>query len=180
MIRGFKVLIFSIILLLTFTTSRAQGKSTRSELPKSWEMMDKEKDGYYGINLDKAYEFLKSKDLKSKTIVVAVIDTGVDTLQEDLKDILWVNPKEIPGNGIDDDHNGYVDDVHGWNFLGNKDGRNVTDDASEEARVYYKYKQRFEDKDFDKSSLKEEEKDTYAEWAKAKKKVMGSETESSG
>jgi len=175
--RGFKVLIFSATLLITYTTTRAQGKSAHAELPKSWEMMDKEKDGYYGISLDTAYGFLRSKGLKSKTITVAVIDTGIDTLQEDLKDILWVNPKEIPGNGIDDDHNGYVDDVHGWNFLGNKDGRNVTDDASEEGRVYYKYKQRFEDKDFDKSSLKEDEKETYSMWTKAKKKIMGADTE---
>ena len=80
--------------------------------------------GYYGISLDKAYDFLK--DRKSKTVVVAVIDSGVDTLQEDLKPILWHNPGEIPGNGIDDDHNGYVDDVYGWNFIGGKDGRMFT------------------------------------------------------
>jgi cell wall-associated protease len=179
MTRGLKVLILSVATLITFTATRAQGKSARAELPKSWEMMDKAKDGYFGISLDTAYGFLKAKGLKSKTIIVAVIDTGIDTLQEDLKDVLWVNPKEIPGNGIDDDHNGYIDDVHGWNFLGNKDGRNVTDDASEEARIYYKYKQRFEDKDFDKSTLKEDEKDTYTMWAKAKKKIMGPDTEAS-
>jgi cell wall-associated protease len=179
MTRGLKVLILSVAPLITFTATRAQGKSARAELPKSWEMMDKAKDGYFGISLDTAYGFLKAKGLKSKTVIVAVIDTGIDTLQEDLKDVLWVNPKEIPGNGIDDDHNGYIDDVHGWNFLGNKDGRNVTDDASEEARIYYKYKQRFEDKDFDKSTLKEDEKDTYTMWAKAKKKIMGPDTEAS-
>ncbi len=76
----------------------------------------------YGISLDKAYKFLKNR--KPKTVVVAVIDSGVDTTQEDLKPILWHN-REIPGNGIDDDHNGYVDDVYGWNFIGGKDGRNL-------------------------------------------------------
>ena len=50
--------------------------------------------------------------------MVAVIDSGVDTLHEDLKEVLWRNPKEIPGNGIDDDKNGYVDDIYGWNFIG--------------------------------------------------------------
>ena len=100
----------------------AQGTSAKTELPKGWHLLDKEKDGYYGISVNKAYEFAKLKKLKSKTVLVAVIDSGVDTLHEDLKDILWTNTKEIPGNGIDDDHNGYVDDIHGWNFIGGKDG----------------------------------------------------------
>ncbi|HVY75842.1 MAG TPA: hypothetical protein VG890_13480, partial [Puia sp.] len=122
-----------VLSLLTISLSTlAQGTSSKNELPKGWHLLDKEKDGVYGISLDKAYEFLRIKNLKSKPVLVAVIDSGVDTLQEDLKDILWVNPGEIPGNGIDDDHNGYVDDVHGWNFIGGKDGRNVKDDSQEE------------------------------------------------
>src|SRR6201989_3043381 len=72
------------------------------ELPKNWHQMDLKTDGYYGISLNQAYQFLKGK--KSKTVVVATIDSGADTLQRDLSSILWVNPKEIPGNGIDDDH----------------------------------------------------------------------------
>jgi hypothetical protein len=58
----------------------------------------------------------KIKKLKSTPVIVAVIDSGIDTTHEDLRPVLWVNSKEIPGNGIDDDKNGYVDDVHGWNF----------------------------------------------------------------
>ena len=84
----------------------AQGTSVKAELPKGWHLLDKEKDGFYGISVNRAYDFAKLKKLKSKTVLVAVIDSGVDTLHEDLKDILWVNPKEIPGNGADDDHNG--------------------------------------------------------------------------
>src|ERR1700743_16204 len=106
----------------------AQGTSAKTELPKGWHLLDKEKDGFYGISVNRAYDFAKLKKLKSKTVLVAVIDSGVDTLHEDLKDILWVNPKETPGNGIDDDHNGYVDDIHGWNFIGGKDGSNATED----------------------------------------------------
>src|SRR5687768_13605176 len=102
----------SLVAGLTFTTFAQQ-------LPKDWHLRDREKDGIYGISLEKAYEFVK--DRKSKTVIVAVIDSGIDTTHEDLKPILWTNAKEIPGNGIDDDRNGYVDDVHGWNFIGGRD-----------------------------------------------------------
>jgi cell wall-associated protease len=161
-----------IIVLVNFTV-KAQGTSVKKDLPQNWHLLDKQEDGFYGISLSKAYEFVQSKNLKSKQVIVAVIDAGVDTLHEDLKNILWTNPKEIPGNGIDDDHNGYVDDVHGWNFLGNKDGTNVTDDCGEDARVYYHYKTKFETPGFNPSSLKGDEKEKYQMWAEAKKRVMG-------
>jgi subtilisin family serine protease len=108
-----------LILLPSFHSLSAQ-TSTRvksGEVPKGWHTLDREKDGYYGISLNKAYDFIQSKKLKGKTVVVAVIDSGIDTTHEDLKEIIWHNPGEIPGNGIDDDKNGYVDDVNGWNFL---------------------------------------------------------------
>jgi len=108
---------------------------------------------------------------------VAVIDSGVDTLQEDLVHILWTNPGEIPGNGIDDDHNGYVDDIHGWNFIGGKEGKNVKDDSQEEGRVYYKYKEAFENKKIRLDSLNDETRDEYEMWVKAKKKIMGDGSE---
>ena len=82
-------------------------------------------------------------------------------LQEDLVHILWTNPGEIPGNGIDDDHNGYVDDIHGWNFIGGKDGRNVKDDSQEEGRVYYKYKNQFDNKKIRMDSMSAECRDHY-------------------
>ncbi|MGB5029187.1 MAG: peptidase S8, partial [Chitinophagaceae bacterium] len=105
----------------------------KDEVPKGWHMLDKASSGYNGISVDKAYEFIKTKKLKSNTVIVAVIDSGIDTLHEDLKTVLWKNPKEIPGNGIDDDKNGYVDDIHGWNFLGGRDGRSVDKDSYEAA-----------------------------------------------
>jgi subtilisin family serine protease len=154
-------------------TLLAQGTSAKTELPKGWHLLDKEKDGFYGISVNKAYEFAKQKKLKSKTVLVAVIDSGVDTLHEDLKDVLWTNPKEIPGNGIDDDHNGYVDDIHGWNFIGGKDGTNVKDDSQEEARVYYAFKKRFDVPGLDTTSFTIDDKDEYHEWLKARKTILG-------
>jgi len=164
--------------LVAFSVSTlAQGTYSKSELVKGWHLLDKEKDGVYGISLDKAYDFLRLKNLKSRPVVVAVIDSGVDTLQEDLVHIFWTNPEEIPGNGIDDDHNGYVDDVHGWNFIGGKDGSNVKDDSQEEGRVYYRYKYKFENKKIRTDSLDNSSREEYEMWIKARKKIMGEGTE---
>lgn len=151
----------------------AQGTSAKKDLPKGWHLLDKEKDGFYGISLSKAYEFAHQRKLKSKTVIVAVIDSGVDTLHEDLKDILWTNPGEIPGNGIDDDHNGYVDDVHGWNFIGGKDGKNVKDDSQEEARVFYMFKSKFDVPNLDTVTLSPDDRESYHWWLKARKTIMG-------
>ena len=135
------------IVLATFITPAfAQQKDL-----KGWQYLDPKTDGYNGISLLQAYQFLNGK--KPKPVVVAVIDSGVDTAHEDLKNILWHNPKEIPGNGIDDDHNGYVDDVYGWNFLGNKNGQNLVKDVDERTRVYYDFKDKFSGKNVDTSSM---------------------------
>jgi len=158
--------------LLTTLQPFAQGTSYKN-VPKGWHLMDKEKDGYYGISLDKAYEFVHAKKLKSKTVIVAVIDSGVDTLHEDLKGILWTNPKEIPGNGIDDDNNGYVDDVYGWNFIGGKDGRNVKEDSYEASRVYYRYKDLYSGKKVDTAAMNDDEKEQYKMWQKSRANIEG-------
>ncbi|WP_131537919.1 S8 family peptidase [Pedobacter nototheniae] len=87
----------------------------------NWQNLDLKTDTIFGISTDKAYkELLKGK--KSTKVIVAVNDGGVDAQHEDLKRIMWVNTKEIPGNGIDDDKNGYIDDVNGWNFIGGPKG----------------------------------------------------------
>lgn len=147
--------------------------SKSGDLPHGWHLLDKAKDGYNGISLPEAYDFVKSKGLASKTVLVAVIDSGVDTLHEDLKSVLWNNPGEIPGNGIDDDHNGYVDDVHGWNFIGGKDGRNVKQDSYEGARVYHALKAKYTSATIDTAALQGDSLEEYKTWLKAKKKVEG-------
>jgi cell wall-associated protease len=92
--------------------------------PQFWHQKDLKKDGIPGISLDKFYNENKKK-LKLKSIIVAVIDTQIDINHEDLQDQIWTNPKEIPNNNIDDDHNGYIDDVNGWNFVGTKSGNYI-------------------------------------------------------
>ncbi len=82
----------------------------------NWQHLDLATDSIPGMSVNKAYDFLKGK--KSTTVVVGVVDSGSDLKHEDLVDVAWVNTKEIAGNGIDDDKNGYVDDINGWNFLG--------------------------------------------------------------
>jgi len=114
---------------------------TAPEPPKNWHELDLKTDSFYGISLKQAYRFLDGK--KSKTVIVAIIDGGLDTAQKDLKSILWVNTEEIPDNGIDDDHNGYTDDINGWNFLGGKDGKADFTETAEEVREYFKLKDKY-------------------------------------
>lgn len=93
------------------------GALTENEL-KRWSHLDLVKDSIPGMSVDKVYsELLKGKT--STPVIVGIVDSGVDIEHEDLKSVIWTNKNEIPGNKIDDDKNGYVDDVHGWNFLGN-------------------------------------------------------------
>src|SRR6478752_3772311 len=84
---------------------------------KRWSHLELSKDSIPGMSVDKAYSELL-KDKKGKTVIVGIVDSGVDIEHEDLKSVIWTNKKEIAGNGIDDDKNGYIDDIHGWNFLG--------------------------------------------------------------
>src|SRR6188472_3628883 len=135
-VSGFVMMALALVSTTTFSQT-----SVKEPLPNGWYLQDFKENGVNGISLDKAYQFVKGK--KSKTVLVAVIDSGVDTLHEDLKSILWHNPGEIPGNGIDDDKNGYVDDIYGWNFLGGRDGRNVEKDSYEAARVYHGLKSKW-------------------------------------
>ena len=166
-----KISILVSAALLFGTAGFSQESNT--EIPKNWHQLDKDSTGYYGISLNKAYNFLKTKKIKSKQVLVAVIDSGIDTLHEDLKPILWTNTKEIPGNGIDDDNNGYIDDIHGWNFLGGKDGRSVKEDSYEGARVYHKLKSKYATSIPDESAVSPEEKAQIEMYKKAEQHVVG-------
>lgn len=130
----------------------------------NWFNKDYSTDKVTGVSTERTYnELLKGKE--SKTVVVAVIDGGVDINHEDLKDIIWINEDEIPGNGIDDDKNGYIDDVNGWNFIGNDKGENVNEDNLEVTRIYRAYKDKYADKK--ESDISDSEKKAFEMYKKS-------------
>lgn len=138
-------------LLLTSMLLNAQS----AKRPDNWFNLDATTNQVNGVSTERAYKELL-KDKKSTTIIVGVIDSGVDYEHEDLKPVMWVNTGEIPGNGIDDDNNGYIDDVHGWNFIGGKDGKSVEYDNLEMTRLMRKLKGKYEGKTVSDFSSKEE------------------------
>lgn len=108
-----RILALSLVASIPFIANAQQ--------KENWQNLDLKTDSVFGISTEKAYkELLKGK--KSTPVIVAVLDGGVDLNHEDLKRVIWTNKKEIAGNGKDDDKNGYVDDMHGWNFLGGAKG----------------------------------------------------------
>ena len=135
-----KRIIFSILISTFFLQSYAQELKTKA----NWQNLDFEKDGIRGMSVERAYSELL-KDKKSTPVIVAVIDGGTDVKHEDLKDKLWTNTKEIAGNGKDDDKNGFIDDINGWDFLGGKDGTDVNHEQLEMTRVLKRLKDKFGD-----------------------------------
>lgn len=164
--------ILSLILMVCSLTLAAQGVAP----PKNWFNLDPVENKVNGVSTEKAYEYLKGK--ASKTVIVAVIDSGIDILHEDLKDVVWVNEDEIPNNGIDDDKNGYIDDVHGWNFIGGKDGENVDKDSYALARAYKRLKPIYEGKS--KSDFKKKELAGFEYWEEVKTEFEKAANESAG
>ncbi|KIO54001.1 S8 family peptidase [Flavobacterium hibernum] len=130
---------------------------------KRWSQLDLLKDSIPGMSVDRAYaELLQGK--KGVKVIVGIVDSGVDIEHEDLQGMIWTNPKEIPGNGIDDDKNGFIDDVHGWNFLGNAVHENLEmtrivkkgDDGSPEYKeALAQYTKKYEDALKDKEQVDE-------------------------
>jgi len=132
---------------------------------KAWAAADLVADTIPGMSVDKAYaELLKNR--KGQKVIVGVIDSGVDIEHEDLKSVIWTNKGEIPGNGKDDDKNGYIDDIHGWNFLGDIVGENM-----EYVRYLKKLGPKFDGKA--ESSISASDRADYAIYKKAKAEYEG-------
>jgi len=152
-----------LALLISISFSFAQETNL-----EGWHMKDPS-EGIYGVGAEKAYELLK--DRKPTKVVVAILDSGVDTDHEDLEGNIWVNPNEIAGNGIDDDKNGYVDDINGWNFLGNAEGQNLDAANLEITRIYRKLAPRFQEVESKKDVAKEDRAD-YEQFKNAEKEIL--------
>jgi subtilisin family serine protease len=142
---------------------------------QNWHWKDYNEQKVHGISLYQAYQKLAGLSKKPSPIIVAVMDGGVDTSNLEIKPLLWANPKEIAGNGIDDDRNGYIDDVHGWNFIGGKDGRNINKAADEKSRVYHRFKKIYEGKEIDEDTLTATQKKEYENWKQAALEIEFSE-----
>ncbi len=132
-----------LLIALSFTTVSQGQNSLKDWYHKS-----------HGVSVDKTYNELL-KDRAGQEVIVAIIDSGVDIQHEDLYANIWVNDDEIPGNGIDDDKNGYIDDIHGWNFIGGPDGSNVGPETYEATRLYAQLRPKYENIDSTKLNGKE-------------------------
>lgn len=132
---------FLTLLLINISFIGFTQTSDNKKPKENWFNLDFKSDGVFGISTERAYSELLKK-LKSSPVIVAVIDGGIDEEHEDLKDNMWINPNEIPNNGIDDDKNGYVDDVFGWNFIGSTKS-NVHYDNLELIRLINKYNPKY-------------------------------------
>lgn len=125
-----------------FISTLSFSQTSQQDYPaKNWFNQDVKEENANGVSTNEAYQYLKGKS--SATVLVAIIDSGIDIDHEDLKDVIWTNPGEIAGNNIDDDGNGYVDDIHGWNFIGGVDGFNVGPANFEVTREYRRLKDKY-------------------------------------
>ncbi len=135
----------AIFYLFFLCSQNIFGQLSEKANAKDWLALDPKVDSIAGISLYKAYDLLKNRS--SQTIIVAVIDNGVDIDHEDLENVIWTNKREIPDNGIDDDNNGYIDDVHGWNFRGSNDGTIICNEQAGATQIYLAWRNRFENAD---------------------------------
>ena len=163
-----KKVLIAAAFLASFSFAFAQDKMQNNDL-KTWYHKDFSTTNVYGVNTDNAYKFLESKGLKPRTIVVGVLDSGVEVDHPGLINNMWKNPNEIPNNGIDDDKNGYVDDIYGWNFIGGKTA-DVDADNLEVTRMVKKYQPIFEGTDSAKNRANQAKMpEEYAIYQKSKK-----------
>ena len=163
-----KTRVFTILFLLF-------GLNSFSQNNPYWYWKDMATDSVHGISLKQAYQTAATLANKPTPIIVAVLDGGIDTNHTALKPLLWKNNKEIPNNKIDDDKNGYIDDVYGWNFLGGKDGRNIDKAADEKSRIYHQYKNLYAGKTIDTNSLNKVQKKQFQTWKKTEQEIEFSE-----
>jgi len=154
--------LFTLALFVMAILSAQAQQLTKEQ---DWHNQDLKENKVMGVSANKAYaELLTGKT--PKPIIVAIIDSGTEIEHPDLVENIWVNEKEIAGNGIDDDANGYIDDINGWSFLGNAKGEHITRETSELTRLYKKYSEKFQNVNL--ANLSEADKKEYTQFEKIK------------
>lgn len=154
--------------LLLSSASLLWGQNAAPKAPENWFNLDWTQDGVPGVSTEKTYSTLLNGK-KGQPVIVAVIDGGVEATHEDLKSVMWANSREVPGNRKDDDGNGYIDDIYGWNFIGNPNGENVHQDLLEMTRVFVALDAKYNGKD--RNSLSAKEKKEYDKYQKLAESV---------
>ncbi len=152
------------------TASGSAPETDLTSAPQDWFHSSRTDRNLPGLGTETAYETLLNDRTPRDTVTVAIIDSGVDIDHEDLRAERWTNADEIPGNNKDDDNNGYVDDVHGWNFIGGPDGENVSADTYELTRLYVDLRDRFAG--VDSASVPAEDRDAYRRFQKIERKFQ--------
>lgn len=169
--------LFFILILLGCSSSKELSSGVENEIEttdlpikltaaEDWHLTTPDFDLYIGTGVKMAYTELLANKEPNQEVIVAIIDSGTDIDHEDLKGNVWVNEDEIAGNGIDDDGNGYIDDIHGWNFIGGPNGESVDEDTYEVTRLYVELSSQFAD--VDTSSLTMEQKNQFKYYLKIK------------
>jgi cell wall-associated protease len=180
MLKLFKPFALAASLLLiygcgTSISTQAQPIQVNSTIPqkvaeltedqlKNWFHLDLMKDTIPGMSVQRTYDEI-IKNRKGQTVIVGVIDSGIDIEHEDLKNVIWTNPGEIPGNGIDDDGNGYIDDIHGWNFLGD-----IVGEQMEYVRIMLRLAPKYEN--VTKSDVNPADLEEYTLYLKAREEYL--------
>ncbi len=153
----------------------ARASEMSKEEVQNWPHMNVYSDSIPGMSLAKAYEFVKDK--KGQTVIVGVIDSGVDIEHADLKNVAWTNEDEIVNNGKDDDNNGYIDDIHGWNFLGGENGSTAPEQL-EVTRLVAKLAPKYADKTADQ--IAEADKAEFEYYTKLNEEVTSEVKQAAG
>lgn len=153
----------------------ARASEMSKEEVQNWPHMNVYSDSIPGMSLAKAYEFIKDK--KGQTVIVGVIDSGVDIEHADLKNVVWTNKDEIADNGKDDDNNGYIDDIHGWNFLGGENGSTAPEQL-EVTRLAAKLAPKYADKTIDQ--IAEADKAEFEFYTKLNEEVTSEVKQAAG
>ncbi len=171
----FTLLLFCAFLLASSALySQHKGVSTTDSLDKrylNWYNLRPFDDKNQGASVTQSYIDLLKNKTPGKKIIVAVIDGGVDITHPELQGKIWINADEVPGNGTDDDNNGFIDDINGWNFIGNSKGENILYENLEYVRIFRKLNPQFE-KVMNVSDVKSSEQESYKKYLRCKTKLL--------